>query len=383
MLVGVAALSAPVSTTKETSLLAHDARPQIKLTTTDKVFCIGSNKAGTSTLRDLFSEEPGDWNPCHDICTDDAVTTSWSEASWTGIRDQSVFRNHRAFMDNGDNSNWMWLDHAFAHSRFVFNSRKMYDWLLSRFDQIRDGRVKQGCKAQGTDTDCPGVHWADNSDSLMEGWILYEAQHHAEMHTYFMHDAHRRNRFVMIDVTDGTSEDVLHRLHWVLREDLTTYEAAADGLQILTRALPAGVERADNATDAVKAIPWSWANTHDKFSEGTVRDMLLNIGCGEDTFADRVYYRCANKVYRKWYGGTDDLYPENLDDLDAVDDTDSEAVKRRSEMQANMAEFKRKHGAVYREASRRLGEAARLQDEKERAYSSTLSRRNETRSKRV
>lgn len=351
------AIAPPAGEAKEASLLQPAVSPPITLTSTDKVFCIGANKAGTSTLRDLFYELPGNWNPCHDQCEG----ASWSEATWTGVVAQSIFMKHRVFMDNGDNSNWKWLDHAYYHSRFVFNSRKMYDWLLSRFDQIRDVRVAQGCRAQGTEDDCPTASWPDNSDHLMEGWILYEAQHQAEMHQYFMHDAHRRNRFVMIDVTDGTSEDTLHRLQWVMRTDLNSYLAPDDGLMTLSRSLPAGAETADANADSVKQIPWSWSNSHDPYSMGVIRTMLTRLGCGEDMFADRVYYRCANMVYRKWFPGNGDLYPAN-ENFDAMDSKKVEQVQQ----------FFAEHNAVFRKAAAMLSAASMAQEERERAFSASL-----------
>merc|ERR1711990_727403 len=38
------------------------------LSSHSKIFCIGADKTGTTTLKVLFEEMPGAWNPCHGKC---------------------------------------------------------------------------------------------------------------------------------------------------------------------------------------------------------------------------------------------------------------------------------------------------------------------------
>lgn len=260
---------------------------ELKLTLTAKVFCIGPNKAGTMTLFELYSGFPGNFAPCHNTCEQgDLAGRMWSIESQSHISDSPIFLDHRAFMDNGDQADFEWLDLTFPGSRFVLNTRAMYDWVLSRFDMVRADRETAGCAPQGTTQDCPNVyaHWGDNTDEDMLEWIVAEWYHQERVLAYFNEFSSRRNRFAMVDV-EGNATEALYRLHWVSRDDVNTFPV--DGLLHLQSPLPGGVVDADRLS---KVMPMANKGRHDSFSNEKVKWVLRNAGCTPEMDYDQVSY---------------------------------------------------------------------------------------------
>lgn len=270
---------------------------ELKLTATAKIFCIGPNKAGTMTLFELYSGFPGSFAPCHNTCEQgDLAGRMWSIESQSHVSSSPIFTNHRAFMDNGDQADFEWLDLTFPGSRFVLNTRAMYDWVLSRFDMVRADRETAGCAPQGTTQDCPNVyaHWGDNTDEDMLEWIVAEWNHQERVLAYFNEFSSRKNRFAMVDV-EGNATEALYRLHWVSREDTNTFPV--DGLLHLQSPLPGGLVDADQLP---RVMPMANKGHHDAYSNEKVKGVLRNAGCTPEMDYDQTYQNCAELILKKY-----------------------------------------------------------------------------------
>ena len=91
-----------------------------------KVFFIGPNKTGTRSWCELLQNLG--MQTLHDAA-------SWSAASRR--HDLVFFSKHDAFCD-GDVFDVEWLAAAFPRATFVYNSRALLPWLLSRFFHAQD-----------------------------------------------------------------------------------------------------------------------------------------------------------------------------------------------------------------------------------------------------
>ena len=91
-----------------------------------KVFFIGPNKTGTRSWCELLQNLG--MRTLHDSAT-------WSAASRR--HDLAFFSKHDAFCD-GDTFDVEWLAAAFPRATFVYNSKPLLPWLLSRFFHAQD-----------------------------------------------------------------------------------------------------------------------------------------------------------------------------------------------------------------------------------------------------
>jgi hypothetical protein len=89
-----------------------------------KVFCIGFNKTGTTSLHHFFKE----------IGLNSNHNDSWPNHSKAKKIDESLFR-YRCYSD-GEKSDFIALDSVFQNSLFVLNNRNERDWLYSRLKHI-------------------------------------------------------------------------------------------------------------------------------------------------------------------------------------------------------------------------------------------------------
>ena len=110
-----------------------------------------------------FELLPGNWRPCHNRCDDDV---QWAAESHNHNKSADIWKNHRAFMDNGDMSDYQWLYNTFHGSRFIMNVRPLRDWVLSRYDMVREIRLGGGCSPEGSISTC-GAHMG-----LGPSWVV-------------------------------------------------------------------------------------------------------------------------------------------------------------------------------------------------------------------
>jgi hypothetical protein len=285
---------------------------EYEITFTDKVFHIGANKAGTTSMWLFYKDLPGDWNPCHDLCGP-------KNKQWTDVHKKSdpVLADHRVFMDNGDVSDFKWLYETFPHSRFVMNVRKMEDWVVSRYDMVREIRLGGGCSAQGTHDDCkggwykecapqpifPGGHsclkswitWTGNSDDDLKGWVMGLAQVQGEQMEFFKQSEEHMNRFVQADFTDDSlTEDSIQRLWWINRKSLDTHRAKH--IMSLDRELP--TKPPLKALVGPHDIPHMLSDSHPSSTISHVRKLFKHAGCKEEHFSSVLYHHCAMEMLK-------------------------------------------------------------------------------------
>ena len=311
-----------------------------------RVFVIGPNKAGTTTLDELFLSMGR--RSCHDTCPDKNgdKRARWDRTSHEKNASSPLWHLYNAFSDHGDHADYKWLDTAFPGSRFVLNTRAMQPWMLSSYDHVRVHREMYGCEPQGNSSSCKGgdsaparaasllskpddgavrVHtgvylsesdWMDNSDEWIAERLASAAAHQEEVMAYF--DAHkeRRQRFIVVDVEGWSPKEVMLPLRWVMRpklEELPTDRLLVSRGQFARRLL----DKADvpsKAQDALHAAPDTpsavHANPrdHPKDSEETVNRALRKlVSCPESMWQDVLYAKCAAYIEGKgvvpaWYG---------------------------------------------------------------------------------
>ena len=146
-----------------------------------KIFCIGHNKTGTSSLHTLFKKYG--MSSCHG---------KYSEWKMEDPR----FHEYQCFSD-GENHDFRNLDRHFPGSKFVLTSRKLEDWLISRVRHIEIRRTlgKTGWMRK---------EYESGAREAIEGWINTRAQYHSEVFSYFKD---RPTDFLTINICDSPAKD--------------------------------------------------------------------------------------------------------------------------------------------------------------------------------
>jgi hypothetical protein len=281
------------------------------LTSTDKVFHIGANKAGTTSMWLFYSDLPGDWNPCHDMCG--KGNKQWYTES--SHKKKHFFEEHRVFMDNGDQADYEWLYDTFESSRFVMNLRGMRDWVVSRYDMVREIRLGGGCSAHGTHASCKGgsytecapqaifpghnkclkshLTWTGNSDADIRSWIVGLAHIQKQQLKFFKSRTKSWQRFVQADFTDDSREhDAIQRLWWINRKKL--HEHKTGHLMTMSAELPTRPPIKD--LPGPSSIPRMLSDPHPDSSKKHVEKVLKEAGCKSHTWDQRLYTECAQEI---------------------------------------------------------------------------------------
>ena len=272
-----------------------------------RVFVIGPNKAGTTTLDATFSSMG--FHSCHDTCSDGHGNrrARWDHASQAQNASSPLWQLYSAFSDHGDHADYKWLDTTFPGSRFVLNTRALQPWLLSSYDHVRINRKRSGCKPQGDGESCPGgkrqSNWLDNSDEWIAERVSQAAAHQQEVIAYFDHSMERRQRFVVVDVEGWSDKDVKLPLRWVTRSDLK--DLPTPTLLVEPGQLRHVLARNDvslrDAEDRLHAPPkkakvvHANARGHPKLSERDVNRVLRKL-CDEAMWQDVLYAKCAGSM---------------------------------------------------------------------------------------
>eukprot|EP00908_Phaeocystis_cordata_P021472 Transcript_3826.p2 GENE.Transcript_3826~~Transcript_3826.p2 ORF type:complete len:464 (-),score=102.93 Transcript_3826:499-1806(-) len=289
-----------------------------------RVFVIGPNKAGTTTLSEIFNSMG--FHSCHDTCRDGDGDrrARWDNISRAHDASSHIWRRHNAFADHGDHADFKWLDATFPGSRFVLNARALQPWLLSSYDHVRMHRLKAGCTAQGDDESCKKPRhmqsdWLDNSDAWIAERVALAAKHQQDVMEYFDANEERRQRFVVVDVEGWSDDDVMLPLRWVTRsslDDLPTPTLLAKPGQ-LRQILGKDVKRADEHLHAVprreskqavatagisnpivddgdSTVVHANPRDHPKESERNVNRALRElVRCPEGLWHEIIYDKCA------------------------------------------------------------------------------------------
>jgi len=125
-----------------------------------KIFCIGFNKTGTSSLHSLFLR---------------AGLRSHHSPSWRDMNEQLVSR-FDSFTD-GRPDDLGELCRRYPRSQFILNVRDLDGWLASRLDHVRRDKDSGSWKTQND-------HW-DDTDRVLESWVTLRNSYHCSVLDHF------------------------------------------------------------------------------------------------------------------------------------------------------------------------------------------------------
>ena len=127
-----------------------------------KIFAIGLNKTGTSSIDTLF-EKLGVGRTLHG--------TQWRPAEAAGL-----IRGWRAFTD-GPPEDFRLLDRTFPRSKFILNTRDLVEWLDSRFQHVKL-REEAGLLK-------PDARYWRPTEEAVERWVRRRDAYHLDVMGYF------------------------------------------------------------------------------------------------------------------------------------------------------------------------------------------------------
>ncbi|KAG8464634.1 hypothetical protein KFE25_010002 [Diacronema lutheri] len=241
------------------ALLALAARFE---STSDKVFFIGPNKTGTSTLMTLFRR--WGYRACHGVC---GGGMRWGEISRAHDRSSRVFSQFAAFMDNGDEADFKWL---------------------------------AGCAPFGNATSCARAYsdFVANDATAIRAWVVALAQHQDAAVAHFSTSHELMQRFAVVDVERQAGAELRALLGWSTRRRL---EARQTQRLVLTLA-----DVPHELTVATPRLPPAGAgvphiNAHGSADATTalVERVLRSTGCNASMWDDLWYRRCADAITRE------------------------------------------------------------------------------------
>ncbi len=151
-----------------------------------KVFCIGFNKTGTSSLHHLF-EEMG--------------YRSYHGERWRNVKHNPLLRAYDCFSD-GIPSDFRWLDRAYPGSKYILQVRDLDRWVVSRLGHI------QREKEQGTYRE--SEYWSDDEKAI-KTWVKQRNDYHISVMKHFMN----RSDFLVVNFirNEDSAENVARFLH--------------------------------------------------------------------------------------------------------------------------------------------------------------------------
>jgi len=125
-----------------------------------KVFAIGFNKTGTTSLHALFES---------------LARPSFHGVEWRSSARSDLWRRYDCFSD-GVPEDFRLLDRSFPGARFILQVRELAPWVYSRLAHIERE------KARGTHGGLPG--WDTTADSV-QAWVRRRNEHHLQVMEYF------------------------------------------------------------------------------------------------------------------------------------------------------------------------------------------------------
>ena len=169
-----------------------------------KVFCIGFNKTGTTSLHEFFIG---------------AGLASVHQTTWPFYGDvlegdsRAYFRGAQCYSD-GELANFIRLDEIYPTALFILNTRDERAWLRSRIKHVL--RLGMPGSAIAVDREPRYGHMArvffTNEADAITGWILERRNYEARARRYFSGNP----RFLELSVTDDTDWKDRLKAHLVL-----------------------------------------------------------------------------------------------------------------------------------------------------------------------
>lgn len=164
-----------------------------------KVFCVGFNKTGTTTLHRLFSDQLG---------LRSAHNPRWTD--WSFVRDSANLDRYDVFTD-GECPSLRDLDALYPDAKFILNTRPLAHWVLSRHKAVE--RSKAAVRWALTKYVPLGLvariinRWVlDNGPRAMARWIAIRNTYHAHVLRYF---EDRPEKLLVVNIED---EDAAARI---------------------------------------------------------------------------------------------------------------------------------------------------------------------------
>lgn len=150
-----------------------------------KIFCIGFNKTGTTSLHFFFKS----------LGFSSDHSSIWPYLTHSN-HNIDYFLEFDCFTD-GEMSNVHFLNSKFPESLFILNSRNIRDWLRSRVKHVlRDG-VPSKEKLFSNSYGKMARDFFTNPKATIEKWIMDRIIYHAQVRDYFSN----KHNFFEIDIT--------------------------------------------------------------------------------------------------------------------------------------------------------------------------------------
>ncbi len=211
-----------------------------------KVFCVGFNKTGTTTLHRLFSQQLG-YRSAHN--------PKWTD--WSIARRKDQLDSHDVYSDGGCASVQA-LDELYPDARFILNTRPLKHWVLSRHKAVERSRaavrwaltkyVPLGFFARFLN------HWVlQNGESRMLRWIVVRNSFHRHVVQYF---SGRPDKLLILDIEDEAALEDLSDFLGVdrgLQAKAENQEGEGSITSIILNAIGAKISR-DRSARAVEVL---------------------------------------------------------------------------------------------------------------------------------
>lgn len=144
----------------------------------NKVFCIGFNKTGTSSIHQLFLEL--------------GLRSYHGYYSHFPVLDP-IFQHFQCFSD-GNEHPFELFDHSYPGSRFIVTTRRLDDWLVSRIQHIEERRRLGATGPMRMEYDADPV-------AAVRRWALCRLEYHQRVQAYF---SKRPGDLLVINICDGS-----------------------------------------------------------------------------------------------------------------------------------------------------------------------------------
>lgn len=152
-----------------------------------KLFFIGFNKTGTSTYYELFKTI---LQSTHNI--------EWCEVSNNNDKKSFMeyFKRYDCYSD-GQLANYQRLDDYFPESKFILNTRGLYDWLFSLIKHIENLRKTRITIHDNWYISKEYINSNDKMDIIIK-WIKKRNKYHKKCIKYFTY----RSNFLILNIND-------------------------------------------------------------------------------------------------------------------------------------------------------------------------------------
>lgn len=150
-----------------------------------KVFCIGMNKTGTTSLHALFLMMG--FRSFHGMYSDIVNMKN---------PHHSIFSEYDCFSD-GEMHDFIFLDQNFPGSKFILTTRQLDQWLISRIKHVQKRRNlgRTGWMRE---------EFERNPDVALKNWITRRQEYHSKVFDYFKN---RANEFLAINICNSNGSD--------------------------------------------------------------------------------------------------------------------------------------------------------------------------------